>query len=392
MDLAQMLMFQQLAQAPPMADPKALAKPPMSDESPIAAMMRGPASEDDGNVLQLKKLQMSGAVPATPPAAQKAYEDYVAANSKGLGEQRDSLSQLKKLVEDNKQETNPLQNLFTAAHDTVTGGNKLQSLMAAQQAAQNGYITQNEAVQKAQGDITKHEVDLTEAKFKHEDKMATDKRQADQFKQLLGYKYDNMGSGGGAKIEKLQTGEQRAVRQLLESARGNPAVGQAEKDLQAADKFDALINLKGDPNKLSPQLVQLASSEIGKMASGGVPTIHELQGLNPDNLPKGLATAAQMFNATPSAANQGEFLKEYALYVGDLRHVAQGIITDKYGRIVEGSRDAVGEKNYENNKRIYVNRFMKDSASTQKPQAKGVDYNSMSDADIAKAYKASGGQ
>lgn len=161
--------------------------------------------------------------------------------------------------------------------------------------------------------------------------------------------------------DKKTSGEQdKALQNVvmqLESARGNPAVGQAEKDLYSAKKAQALFNKYKDPNQMSSPEVQLYATEIAKIASGGVPTIHELEGLNPSTLPKSLAQAAQIFSNKPEPANAAEFLKRFNEYGNILQKDAQEVLQDKYGRVIDVNRDRVGEKNYGNLQKKYINRF-----------------------------------
>lgn len=147
------------------------------------------------------------------------------------------------------------------------------------------------------------------------------------------------------------------VQSMVESARGNKSVQQAESDLYAAKKFESLTNLYGDPNKLNPQQVQLAASEIGKIAQGGSPTESELKGLNQDTIPKTLASAAQYFTNSPSAANQGKFIQAMQDYTTALRGDAQGIVSERYGRIIESNKNGMGPDHYQDMQKQYINRF-----------------------------------
>lgn len=147
------------------------------------------------------------------------------------------------------------------------------------------------------------------------------------------------------------------TQSFLESARGNPEVAQAQKDMYAAKKLDSLANLYGDPNKLSPAQVQLAASEVAKIASGGVPASHELQGLNPSTVPKSLAEAAQYFSNNPQAANSGAFVKQLQDYTSALKADAQGVIKEKFGRVIETRKKQLGDDNYQTLKDQYLAPF-----------------------------------
>jgi hypothetical protein len=144
---------------------------------------------------------------------------------------------------------------------------------------------------------------------------------------------------------------------LLESARGNPAAAQAERDIYAAGKIKSLAYLHGDPNLNSPQENQLLASEVAKLASGGVPSIHELQGLNPSTLPSGLAALAQKVVNHPEPANAGAFIKAFTDYAEQLEKDAQEVISDKYGRVIEARKGILGDDNYNALQKQYVKRF-----------------------------------
>jgi hypothetical protein len=143
------------------------------------------------------------------------------------------------------------------------------------------------------------------------------------------------------------------TKMLLESARGNPEVSQALKDRYAASKALALVN-KDDPNKLSPPMVSLFQQELGKIATGGVPTMGELQALNPGTLREKFAGVVQKFTNEPSSANLGAFLNQYKSYLNDLNNNAQNVIKDKLGRVIDSSQKQLGEDNYNSLKKEYL--------------------------------------
>lgn len=159
------------------------------------------------------------------------------------------------------------------------------------------------------------------------------------------------------KLDKNQKDAYFQTSQLLETARGNPAVAQAEKDIYAADKAKSLANLYGDPNKLSPQMSQLLASEVAKIASGGSPSIHELEGLTPTTLQSGLAGITQKLTNDPTPANAGAFIKQYQDYANALTRDAQKTISDRYGRILESRKPYLGDEGYGNLKAQYLDRF-----------------------------------
>lgn len=155
------------------------------------------------------------------------------------------------------------------------------------------------------------------------------------------------------------------TQSILESARGNPEVGQALKDRYAAKKFEGLVDLYGDPNKLSPEQVQMAASEVAKIATGGVPTHSELQGLLPTSIPMGLAKLAATVSNNPQSAEAGEFVKRMGDYVGALKKDANGVIKEKFGRVIETRRGQLGDQHYKDLKAQYLDPL------NEKPKAAG---------------------
>jgi hypothetical protein len=162
-----------------------------------------------------------------------------------------------------------------------------------------------------------------------------------------------MRQGADAKASAANDKEMNQTQILLEQMRGSPAVAQAEKDIYASQKLNSLIG-KGN---LSPQQVQLAATEMAKMASGGTPSIHELQGLIPSTLPSGLAALAQKVMNKPVGADADAFVKQMQDYSNSIAKDAQQIVKDRYGRILEPRQRQLGETNYGNLTQRYTNRF-----------------------------------
>lgn len=141
----------------------------------------------------------------------------------------------------------------------------------------------------------------------------------------------------------------------LESMRGNPAAQQAERDIYAADKISQLAS-KGN---LSPQMVQLLASEVGKIATGGVPTTHELQGLVPNTLPSQLASLAQRVMNKPEGADAQEFIKQFQGYAQSIRGDAERTIADRYGRMIDLQKGGLSPEHQSILQEKYLNRFKK---------------------------------
>jgi hypothetical protein len=171
---------------------------------------------------------------------------------------------------------------------------------------------------------------------------------------------------------KSQASQDRALAQsktMLESARGNPAAAQAEKDLYATSKIDSLFKLYPDPNKIPQAQVNLALQEIAKVATGGVPTGHEMDALQPGTPESKLQQLYGKLQNQPTPANLGDYLNEFKKYTGALKGDAQKVIQDKYGRIIESSKKQLGDDNYNSLKDQYLNRFNSPEVHPQDSQA-----------------------
>lgn len=263
-------------------------------------------------------------------------------------------------------EYNPAQQgLISATHDIAA--NRAQPGSEESNAAYNQYKQRLENVQPGASQFLPegksaiwYEQNI-EPHLANEEKLATEKQIAQQRSnatiQAAQIKEGGAAGAGGSGGNKQQNAELQKTIQLLESARGNPAASQAEKDLYAAQKANSLFNRYKDPNQMSNQETQLYATEIAKMASGGVPSIHELQGLNPATIPASLASIAQKFANNPEPANAGEFMKRYKAYSDGLADDARQVIEDKYGRIIESKKDALGDNNYKKLQDNYINRF-----------------------------------
>lgn len=162
------------------------------------------------------------------------------------------------------------------------------------------------------------------------------------------------------------------VQPLLESARGNPAVAQAEKDRYAAQKANTLVGMYGDPNNMPQSQVNLLVQEVGKIASGGTPAMHELDGISPNTLAGQLSSSWGKLRDQPTPARAAEFVKQYQDYANGVSKDAERVISDKYGRIIETNKKQLGPEHYQDLKDQYMGRFDQPAASPSMA-AQGVD-------------------
>lgn len=184
--------------------------------------------------------------------------------------------------------------------------------------------------------------------------------------EALKYKADTSATGKEtSSSDKRNEALEKDTRTSLEQMRGNPAVQQAEKDLYSTRKIDSLANLYPDPNNLSKTQVSLLANELGKVASGGVPSAAELAALTPDTYKSQFSGVISTFLNKPTAANAGEFIKQYTDYAKALRKDAQTEIKDRYGRIVNTRKKDFRPEFAKSIEDEYVNRFNKSEPSTQ---------------------------
>ena len=156
--------------------------------------------------------------------------------------------------------------------------------------------------------------------------------------------------------QKSTTQQNQALQQtmgMLESARGNAEVQQAQKDIYAAKKANSLVgNL--DPDNLSPQQVHLLVQEVSKIATGGVPAQAEVAAMMPETTRMKLASLWSKLQNSPEPAQAGAFVKQYQDYINKLSGDAHDVIKDKFGRVIESRKKQLGDDNYNTLKQQYL--------------------------------------
>ena len=181
-------------------------------------------------------------------------------------------------------------------------------------------------------------------------KLAIEKQKADAMQK----------AAEGNKELKGQANQDRALqqtKQMLESARGNPAAAQAEKDLYSVDKINSLYKLYPNIDKMPDAQVGLVAQEIAKVATGGVPPGHGIDAVKPNTPESRLQKFFGQLQNHPNGANLGAYLKELKKYGDTLHNDAQKVIQDKYGRVIESSKKQLGDDNYKMLQDQYLNRF-----------------------------------
>lgn len=121
-----------------------------------------------------------------------------------------------------------------------------------------------------------------------------------------------------------------AIGALNSTRQTPPDVQQAKMDNYNSQKVMELY--KGDPNKLSPQLINLGIGEVSKIAAGKSPTDEEYKMISAPTANKILAESEQYVTNHPEASKQGAFVNVLRNYVGMIQKNAQSTI----GKHVDG--------------------------------------------------------
>lgn len=138
-----------------------------------------------------------------------------------------------------------------------------------------------------------------------------------------------------------------------ESSRQLPDVKQAYMDRYNTQKILDLIGDK-DPNKLNPNMVQLLSSEVGKVATGGVPTEETLKNLSPSDAKMIMARTKQYLTSNPQAGEQGAFVEVFKDYAKTLQHGANKVIDSNMGKLGKAYEPWVNKGDYANFQKTFV--------------------------------------
>lgn len=207
---------------------------------------------------------------------------------------------------------------------------------------------------------------LTEDRQKQDNEMAMGQQKG-------GYELQNTALKGQYEVKAAQAKQSfqayGKVADRLEQMRGNPAVQQAEKDLYAGSKVNEVLS--GNLNEKTPAEVLLATSEVAKIASGGVPTESEMHGITPNGYSMKVAEAWQKLSNKPNPANQGALLEVLKNYNDKLQGGAQKVVTDRYGRILGAAKDQISADQYQTLDKQYTHRFDQPGATLSQPAPAG---------------------
>jgi hypothetical protein len=173
--------------------------------------------------------------------------------------------------------------------------------------------------------------------------------------------------------------QQKAIEDYTNSVAGSRQqddAKQALKDIQAGQKLAEIANHApgGDLNKLNPQQMKLAITEVVKMAGGGVPTEGELEKMTPDNYAQQYAGLLQRLTNKSQPANAGEFIQQAIDYAGGIQKLGAQKLYDRANEIADNHRRFLGEEAYKRIKGQIQDEFKRNSPEKAKALAPGGVY------------------
>ncbi len=154
----------------------------------------------------------------------------------------------------------------------------------------------------------------------------------------------------------LNKPKQEAFKDLMshaESSRQLPDVKQAYTDRYNTQKILDLVG-SGDPNKLNPNMVQLLSSEVGKVATGAAPTEETLKNLTPQDAKMIQARTQQYLTSHPEAGQQGAFVSVFKDYAKTIQEGANKVIDSNMGKLGSSYKQHIDPDDYSNFQKNYV--------------------------------------
>lgn len=146
--------------------------------------------------------------------------------------------------------------------------------------------------------------------------------------------------------EKLGQGQDKAYSELrnhLETFRGNQAAKQAAVDSYSADKALEIVKNK---KFLTTQDLTLLSSEVAKIATGGVPTEAGIKHLMPSNLATKAAELQNFLSSSPTDAQANEYVKRNMDYLDGMVKESKKTLNGYRSNILKGYKGRVKPEQY----------------------------------------------
>lgn len=156
------------------------------------------------------------------------------------------------------------------------------------------------------------------------------------------------GAGGFIPPPKMRQKAMEDFSNAVAGSRQQPDAVRALNNITSAQNLEEIANHApgGDLNKLNPQQMKLAITELVKMAGGGVPSESELKEMTPDNYAQKYSELLQKVTNKSQPANAGEFIQQGIDYANGIRGLAAKNIRDRSTELADRGRDYLGEKQY----------------------------------------------
>jgi hypothetical protein len=157
------------------------------------------------------------------------------------------------------------------------------------------------------------------------------------------------------RLQYTDTQQQSNFKDLMahaESSRQLPDVKQAYTDRYNSQK---VLDLVAPNGKADVNMVPMIASEIGKIASGGVPQHEELQAITPQDAKMIQARVQQYITSNPQTSGQDAFMKVFRNYSTTIQNGAQKVINKNVGQLENMYANKVKPSDINNFRNTFVN-------------------------------------
>lgn len=320
----QMLAQNDPSQAAPVTQSDINAQTMSADQAPSADLPSDQAPQPAQN-LSMPPEDVSAQAQAQAP-------DPLAAPD--FSGQHQSIAQLKAglqkyLAQDNQVDLSPL----AALADAQTGSHLAQAYTKPTSPEERQLMAQ-----KLQGMIGQAETGLSTEQTKYLIAKTNQENQKDYRQQMLDAKLAAAEATKGAKGDMAQKKAYDDLVYKAETGRGSKVVQQANQNILSTNNALSIINKapNGDYNQLSNNKVAMLSSEMAKIANGGVASEHTQNTIAAQTLASNWAGFIQKVSNKPTGAQLGEFIKDNKEYLDDLKQNSQNVKNEYVRTLYEG--------------------------------------------------------
>lgn len=326
------------------------------DDSAPSAPADLPALSSSDQLAQIQKNLDAASAQPSQPSLSDAVKNAIAQRMAPQGTSSETLSQLANdpYMKQFNQDQAGVSDLLKAKLQSDSINNQGLALQQIAQGANtptgNPQLAKNLADQSA--DILKakqNEVDqrrkvVDAIQARNEKARETDQRSDDRQLQYATLAASKQIAGQDKKDQSADK-NYTSLRKDLETFRGNQAAQQAATSVLSADKALAMVKNR-DPNTLTTQDLSLLAEEMGKIASGGVPSEHGVQALLPNNLSTKVAEMQNFLSSKPTDANAAAYIQHNLQYLNEMKNVAQNSLDTYKLNILKGYKNRVKPDDY----------------------------------------------